>query len=481
MNILLSAQLAGWLLVLVGAFQLLPALAAWISSEPMTPFLASSAIALLLGLPVALGVKPRNLRLRPRDGFAIVTGAWLLASIFGALPYLASGTLGPVDALFESVAGFTTTGSTVLTDIERVPRSLLLWRSMTQWLGGMGIVVFTIALMPILGIGGMQLFKAEMPGPVAEKIRPRVAQTARRLWFIYVGLTCIEALALWLAGLSAFDALCHSLTTVSTGGFSTRSGSIGAFDSAAVEWIVIVFILLAAMNFVLHYRLLTGNGRSLLRDRELRYFLAVVVLATSLICLTAWYGNPGSGEPPQLRRVLFAVVAMMTGTGYAAADFEQWSNFSHVLLLGLMLLGGMAGSTTGGVKSLRVVLVLDAVRNYFSTAGHRNAVRPRVLHGGRPVAEDVMAGVWAFLAVYLALVGAMALVIGAHGYDLATALSGGLTSVGNVGPGLGEIGPFDHFAHFPSTVKLALSFCMLAGRLELFTVLVLLTRGFWRR
>jgi len=239
--------------------------------------------------------------------------------------------------------------------------------------------------------------------------------------------------------------------------------------------------VLAAMNLVLHYRVLTGRGRSLLGDRELRYFLGVMAAAVAAICLVAWYGSSLQGERPLFRNVVFTVVSLTTGTGYATADFERWSDFSHVVLLGLMLLGGMAGSTTGGIKFLRVVLGVDAVRKYFAIAGHRKAVRPRVQHAGKPVADDVMASLWAFLAVYFALVAAMTLIVAASGYDLDTAISGGITAVGNVGPGLGEIGAFDHFAHFPGAVKLCFAFCMIAGRLELFTLLVLFSPAFWRR
>ena len=481
MNILLSAQLAGWLLVLLGGVQLAPIAAALYFGEPITPFLAAGAVALFLGLPIALGVQPDNLKIRPRDGFFIVTGAWLLASLFGALPYVTTGALVPVDALFESVSGFTTTGSTVIGDIESMPRSLLLWRSITQWLGGMGIVVFTIALMPILGIGGMQLFKAEVPGPVTEKIKPRVAETARRLWLIYVGLTVLEGFALWFAGLSGFDAICHALTTSSTGGFSTRNDSVGSFDSATVEWIVIVFMLLAGINFVLHYKLLAGRVKDFFEDRELRYFLAVVAFAMAAITLFMWNQEGVDGSEPLFRSILFTVVSLSTGTGYVTVNFELWPAFGHLVLLILMALGGMAGSTSGGVKSLRAVLVIDAVRKNLKTAGHRNAVRSPVQHAGRPVPDDVLAGIWVFLAVYAALIALMSLTIAGYGYDMETALSGGITSVANVGPGLGEIGAFDDFGHFPAPIKLGLSFCMVAGRLELFTVLVLLSPGFWRR
>jgi trk system potassium uptake protein TrkH len=481
MNILLATQLAGWLLVLVGAAQIFPVLAALYFDEPVVPYLLSSAVPLLLGLPTALGVRPQSLRVRPRDGFFIVSSAWLIASLFGALPYISTGVLAPVDAFFESVAGFTTTGSTVLTSIESTPRALLLWRSLTQWFGGMGIVLFTVALMPILGIGGMQLFKAEVPGPVTEKIRPRVAETARQLWLIYVGLTGAEWLALYLAGMSGFDALCHSLTTLSTGGFSTRNGSIGAYDSAAVDWVVIVFMLLAGINFVLHYRLLAGRFGEVWRDSELRYFLAVVALATVVVVLGTWQASGVDAGSSPFRDAVFQVVSTVTTTGYATANFELWSSLAQIVLLGLMILGAMAGSTSGGVKSLRAVLTLRAVRNTFATAAHRNAVRPPVHYGGKSVPDDVMAGIWVFMAIYFAMMGGVALAISAAGYDLVTALSGGITSVGNVGPGLGEIGPFDDFAHLPGIIKLILAFSMIAGRLELLTLLVLLNPGFWRR
>jgi trk system potassium uptake protein TrkH len=482
MNTRLAMQLAGWLLVVLGAFQLAPVAAALIFGEPVLPYLAGALGALALGLPIALRARPDNLRIRPRDGFFIVASAWVFASLVGTLPYLTSGVLGPVDALFESVAGFTTTGASVLSDIEGTPRALLLWRSLSQWLGGMGIVVFTIALMPVLGIGGMQLFKAEVPGPLKEKIRPRVAETARQLWLIYVGLTALEWGALAVAGMGGFDALCHALTTLSTGGFSTRAGSLGAFDSAAVDWIVIVFMLLAGINFVLHYRVLTGRVREVFDDAELRYFLALVGVAVVLVGLgTSFQPAHGSGPSPDLRHVVFQVVSIVTTTGYATADFGQWSYLAQLVLLGLMVVGAMAGSTSGGIKSLRAILTVRAVRIAFATAAHRNAVRPPVRYGGKSVPDDVIASVWVFLAVYFGLVAALALVIAAAGYDPLTALSGGLTAVGNVGPGLGAIGPAEHYAHFPGVVKIAFSFCMLAGRLELFTLLVLFNPGFWRR
>jgi trk system potassium uptake protein TrkH len=386
-------------------------------------------------------------------------------------------TLGGVDAIFESVAGFTTTGSTVMTQIEGAPRALLLWRSLTQWLGGMGIILFAVALMPLLGVGGMQLFKAEVPGPVADKLTPRVAVTARRLWLIYVGFTGVEWVLLVAAGMTRYEALCHSLTTMSTGGFSTLDGSIGGFESALIEWIIIVFMMLAGVNFVLHYRLLTGRISSVLRDAELRYYLLLLGGAALIV----YWALVHTIELGSFRTALFQVVSITTTTGYTTVNFEGWPAIALLVLLQLMILGGMAGSTSGGVKSLRVLIGMKAVASVFNRLGHRTAVGHPVRYASKRVSDDVLAGIWAFFTAYFLIVAVVAFVVGAAGYDILTSLSAALTSVGNVGPGLGGIGPFDNFGHFPSAVKLTLCFAMIAGRLELFTILILFHRDFWRR
>jgi trk system potassium uptake protein TrkH len=336
----------------------------------------------------------------------------------------------------------------------------------------------------------MQLFKAEVPGPVKEKVTPRVAQTARQLWLIYVGLTGAEWIALMLAGMPAFDALCHSLTTLATGGFSIRDASVGAYQSPAIEWIVIFFMIMAGINFVLHYRLLRGRVREVLSDVELRYFLAVLCIATVIVvCSLAFGGGGGQVEASSdagfhfvedFRGAVFTVVSLLTTTGYATADFEGWPSLAILVLLHLMVLGAMAGSTSGGVKSLRAILSFRAVRTTFAVSGHRKAVRPAVRYAGKPVPPEILAGVWTFFAVYFLLVALAAMVVAGCGYDLLTAMTAGITAVGNVGPGLGAIGPFDHFGHFPAVAKLFLAGCMIAGRLELFTLLILLTPGFWR-
>jgi len=468
----------GWLLLLICAFLCLPLLASLVFRESPEPWVAAIASAGVIGLLLVRVRPPADRHIRPRDGFLVVSGAWIAASIVGAVPYLLTDVLGPVDALFESVSGFTTTGSTVITDTTVVPRALLVWRAMSQWLGGMGIILFTIAILPLLGIGGMQLFKAEVPGPVADKLRPRLATTARTLWMVYVGFTAAEWVALRLAGMSGFDALCHSFTTLATGGFSTRNTSVGEFDSATIEWIIIFFMLMAGINFVLHYRLLIGRVKEVWRDAELRYFLGAIAVAAVII--TATTHEAGARFADTFRDAVFQTLSVLTTTGYASTDFELWAPFPLIVLLCLMVLGGMSGSTGGGIKSLRALLAVSSLRTTLHRLIHPHAVRP-VKYGGAVVSETVLSGIWAFLTAYLliALIGSA--VVAAYGYDLLTAISAGLTSIGNVGPGLGQIGAYDNFAHFPGLVKMVLAGCMLFGRLEIFTLLALLSREFWRR
>jgi trk system potassium uptake protein TrkH len=477
LNPQLDLKILGWLLAGIGAIQLVPMLTALAYGESAIPFAASATVALIFGLSVALVANPTQPNLRLRDSFLVVSLAWILASLFGALPYLLADVLGPVDALFEAVAGFTTTGSTVITRVEEAPRGLLLWRAVTQWLGGMGIIVFAVAILPLLQIGGMQLFKAEIPGPAVDKLRPRVAETAQRLLLIYVAFTAACFLALTLAAPTAYQALCHALTTLSTGGFSTLDGSVGGFRSPTVEWIIILFMLLGGINFALHYRLISGQLRRVLRDTELRYFLAVVAVATLAVTwLLTRTDAVGEGA---LRTAMFQVVSIVTTTGYGTADFETWPNLAAVILLQLMILGGMAGSTSGGVKDLRVILGVRVLRNTVARLIHPRAVLP-VKYSNKPVPADVLAGVWSFFTLYLGVAAAATAVMAGAGYDLVTSASAALTAIGNVGPGLGEVGPTDTFAHLPAYAKLTLAFCMLAGRLELFTLLVLFQPRLWR-
>lgn len=478
MNLPLVRYVLGLLAAALGLFQLLPAAAATWLGEPALGYATSSAVVTVSGAVLAATGRGHQWSVRPRDAFLIVGGGWVLCSVFGALPYVFTQTLGPVDALFESVSGFTTTGSTVLSNLEAKPRALLLWRAFTQWIGGMGIILFTIAILPLLGIGGMQLFKAEVPGPVAEKVRPRLVDTARHLWFIYVGLTALEVVLLLLAGLDLFEAVCHALTTLPTGGFSTRDLSIGSFKSPLVEWIVILFMLISGINFVHHYRLVTGQFARVRYDGELRLFLAVVL--AGVVTVGTALVRAGHAPAEALRLASFQVVSIVTTTGYVSADFEQWSSLTHFVVIVLMVLGGMSGSTGGGIKSLRVLLAIRSLRGTFGRLIHPRAVLV-VRYGGKAVDPDVLAGIWAFFSAYFLLAGLATAVLAAVGCDLVTAFSAALTAIGNVGPGLGTVGAYDNFAHLPVAAKLVLSFCMLAGRLEVFTLLVLLAPGFWRQ
>jgi trk system potassium uptake protein TrkH len=475
-NLLLVLELLGWLVVGIGVLECIPLLmAAWIG-DPVLPWAVAAASGVVFGLPLALSSRGADRRLRVRDGFVVVTGGWVLASLFGGIPYVTTQTLGPIDAFFEAASGFTTTGSTVLAGLDARPHSLLFWRSLTQWVGGMGIIVFTIAVLPLLGIGGMQLFRAEVPGPIQDKLRPRIADTARRLWLIYVAITAAAFASLVISGMGPFDAICHAFTTLATGGYSTRDASIGAFGTGT-QWVIVVFMMLAGTNFVLHYQVVSGRVGEALRDSELHFYL-IAVGASAVVM--AWLVR-GTGEHVSwVRDATFQVVSLVTTTGFVTADYEGWPELAHLLVFPLLVIGGMAGSTSGGLKSLRVLLGLRSLRAYLARIIHPHVVNP-VRYRGSSVDEEVVGGIAVFFVAYFAIAFLAATVVGAAGYDVVTSVSAAATALGNVGPGLGGVGPTDNFAHFPGYVKLSLSLCMIAGRLEIFTVLVLLSPRFWRR
>jgi trk system potassium uptake protein TrkH len=477
-NLRFDLHLVGWLALFNGGFLAVAAGFALLRGEPPLPYLGSIAVACCCGGALLAATRGTDRRIRPRDGLLVVSFGWLTTSLIGALPYVIAGALNPVDAFFESVSGFTTTGSTVIADVTVLPRALLLWRATTHWIGGMGIILFTIAILPLLGIGGMQLFQAEVPGPVADKIQPRLATTARTLWAIYVGLTVAEVAALMACGMGMFDAVCHTFATVATGGFSTRNTSVGEFGLPAAEWVITLFMLLSGMNFLLHYRALTGRWRAALRDSELRYYLAIVGGATAVVAAVTW--APTEAPLTVLRTALFQVVAIITTTGFCTTDFELWAPLAHLVLLALMVAGSMAGSTGGGVKSIRVLLSVRSLRATIHRLIHPHAVRP-VKYEGKVVDDAVLSELWSFLTAYLFIALVAAGIIAGFGYDLETAGSAALTTLGNVGPGLGAIGAYDTFAHFPAIPKLVMAACMLLGRLEIFTILALFSREFWRR
>ena len=415
-----------------------------------------------------------------REGMMVVGVGWLLAAFFGALPfYLSGATATFVDAYFEAMSGFTTTGSTILTDIEALPKGVLFWRSFTHWLGGMGIVVLFVAILPYLRAGGKQLFKSEVPGPTAGVLRPRISETASLLWKIYVGISLAEVVILYALGMSLYDALCHTFGTMATGGFSTKNASVGHFNSVGVDITVIVFMILAGTNFGLYFHLLQGNIRALFRDAEWRFYMGFIaffgVLISADLVLRGTYGSVVDA----VRYALFQVVSIMTTTGYGTADFEQWSSFAQLALVSLMFVGGCAGSTGGGMKVIRVQVVL---KNAY--IGMEQVFRPHIVRtlkvGGRPVEDEVRNAILVFFCISLTILLFCAMAIAAMGVDVLTSITAVIATLNNIGPGLSAVGPIDNFAAIPDAGKVLLSLCMVLGRLELFAVLVLFMPSFWR-
>lgn len=491
----------GALLVFLGVALLVPMVVALLYAEPTWwCFAVTAGISVTVGGLAwrCLGGLPSNLGIR--EGFAIVAMTWLVLSVVGALPLVFGGIVASyTDAFFETMSGFTTTGATILggasnPHIADVPNGFLFWRSLTHWVGGMGIIVLSIAILPILGVGGMQLFRAEVPGPSTDKLTPRIRETARRLWLIYVGITALQVILL-LPELSLLDSINHAFSTMATGGFSTEDGSVGDYESAYVDWVVTVFMFLAGMNFALHYRLLRGHALTVWRDTEWRAYVAIIVVATLLTLLGIWQptvqllpfaaresatfeGYPGFLE--SLRYAAFQVVSIATTTGFGTADYEVWPPLGIGIIFLLFFCGGMAGSTGGGVKIIRHVLMF---KNSFREI--RQLIHPaaiiQVRINGEVVPQDVLKNVLSFIVLYIGGIGlgtaAMALV----GLDLLSAFGVSMSSIGNIGPAFGAFGPTENYAAIPALGKWVISFLMMAGRLELFTVIILFVPAFWRR
>jgi trk system potassium uptake protein TrkH len=455
-------------------------LAIYDSDAGVFPLAVSLIVSGLLGASAVLMVREEQHEISRREGILFVVLAWLLAVTIGAFPfYLCAHFLGFADAFFESMSGFTTTGATILTDIEDLPRSLLLWRALTHWLGGMGIIVIGIAILPLIGTGGMVLYRAEFSGARSEKLKPRVAETALSLWKIYVALTLIEYVALRFAGMTSFDSVCHSFATMATGGFSTRGASIEAFDSPLIEYIIIFFMLAAGINFTRHYRLLVEREpKAFLRDTEIRHYALIVLVATAIV--TVSLVNMAVPWDDALRLGLFQVASIITTTGFSSADFEQWAPIGKFVLLVLMFIGGCTGSTAGGMKVSRIALLLRVVGREFRRIVERRGVFA-VRFDGRAVPEPTIASLLNLVHLAFIINFSATLVLAAAGLDLMTAYSAVTASMFNIGPGLGGVGPADNYAHLPGIVKWVLSFCMLAGRLEFYTLIVICTPMFWRK
>ena len=481
MRIRVVCHYLGLLIAILGFFMLIPLVWSLAAREPASAaFATSAAVCGAFGFltwwltPVGEG------RLSRREAVLIVAGGWVLASLFGTLPYAFSATFpNYLDACFEAVSGFTTTGATVLTSIETQPESILLWRSITQWLGGMGIVTLFVALFPILGIGAAHLVEAEMPGPEAGRMTPRIRDTAKAVWLMYLGFTALELIMLLIAGLPPFHALTVSFSTMPTGGFTGTDLSIAAFNSVFVEGIVIFFMMMAGVNFGLFYFLLwKRQPGQLFRNPELRVYFGIVIAISLLIALDL-AANLGLPAGEAFRRSIFQVVSVMTTTGFATANFDAWPMFARSALLILMIVGASAGSTGGALKVVRIVILVKYTHNQIIRAFNPRAVLP--LRLGKAILSDrVISRVIGMGVLYFITIIGGAMVMSAFGLDLETALSSVIASVGNVGPGLGLVGPNASYEFIAPAGKAILMACMLVGRLELFTMLMLFTPSFWR-
>ncbi len=444
------------------------------------PILYSAVITFTFGGIIFLLVWRKNKkRVGRREAYLIVSLAWIVISLFGTLPYLLSGTMNTfTDAFFETMSGFTTTGSSILNDIEAVSKGVLFWRSMTHWIGGMGIIVLTLAIMPILGVGGVQLFAAEAPGPTTDKLHPTITGTAKRLWIIYIALTFIETILLMLGNMSLFDALCHAFGTMATGGFSTKNAS-AAYFGPYIQYVLILFMFLAGMNFSLHYFLIHNKWKKVVKNEEFRFY-AFVIFSSAILITTFVLINYGGDIEHAFRASLFQVVSIVTTTGFVSENYLLWPTFAWFILVGLMFSGGSAGSTGGGIKMIRHWLL-------FKTASMqlKRLVHPRAYittrYNGHSVKEDILFSIMAFVLFYFIIFGIGTFAMAAIGLDFQTAIGATISSLGNIGPGIGHVGPVDNFSSIPALGKWILAFLMMLGRLELFTVLVILSPGFWKK
>ncbi len=480
MHIQLVINILGFLLIFLAGSMLLPIpFSVYYGDGDFLYFIISAIITFLVGF-LSFKLTKRERDVRAREGFAIVTLGWTFFSLFGCLPFLISGEISSLtDAFFETMSGFTTTGATILNDIENLPHGLLFWRSLTHWLGGMGIIVLSLAILPFLGVGGMQLFKAEVPGPVPDKLTPRVTETAKILWGVYVLISGLETILLMFGGMNLFDALCHTFGTMATGGFSTKNASIGYYDNAYIQYVIIFFMLVAGTNFSLHFRFFKKEVTAYHRNKEFLFFIGLVIGATLFIGFDTFRNHYPDWEIA-FRNTLFQVVSILTTTGYGTADYEQWSFSSQYVLFLFMFIGGCAGSTGGGMKVIRLYILIQFVRMEVKRLLHPSAVIPLRV-GAHVIPREIVTHVIGFLGLMAGLFCIGVLLMTLLGLDLVSALGAVAATLGNIGPGLGSVGPSDNYAHIPVIGKWILTFFMLAGRLEIYTVLILFAPSFWRK
>lgn len=477
-------HIIGALILCVGITMLMPlAFSLYYQDSGIIPLIESILISCLFGVGLFFVFRSRNGNqgLSHREGMAIVALGWIAAGFFGSLPfYLGEVFPHPVDCFFESLSGFTTTGSSVMTDIESVAKGLLFWRSLTHWLGGMGIIVLSLAILPFLGVGGMQLYKAEVPGPVPDKLKPRIKDTAMVLWKVYLLFSAIEAVLLMFGGMDFFDSLCHTFGTLATGGFSTKNNSVAYFNSAYIDYVITFFMIVAGINFSLHYQMLKGRPLLLWRDPEFKFFATVTLLITIIVAISVYSSHAYDTVTDTIRYTSFQVASIMSTTGFATADYELWPALAQGLLLFCMFLGGCAGSTSGGMKHLRIMLLLKQSYQEVFRIIHPRSVN-RVKLGKTVVKPETMNDILGFAVLWVGLFVICGLVVAATGVDVVSSFSASLACLGNIGPGIGSVGPAKNFAHIPDVGKWALIFNMLLGRLEIYTVIVLCVPEFWRK
>ncbi len=481
LNIKLIIKILGFLLIIEGFSMLVAMAVALLYHGPdVITLLQTSAICMTTGgIAVFLTRKARK-TISKNDGFLIVSLVWIVFSFFGSLPFMIDGSIPNItDAFFETMSGFTTTGASILNDIEALPHGILFWRSMTQWLGGMGIIVLSLAVLPVFGIGGMQLFAAEVPGPVTDKLNPKISQTAKNLWAIYVLFTLMETILLWMGGMDLFDAVNHSFTTMATGGYSTKQASVAYWDSPYIQDVITLFMFIAGANFTLSYSALTGKFERVYKDEEFKYYLLFAIGFTAII-FSGLLITTGLGIEHVFRNSLFQVISIMTTTGYATTDYMLWSPVLTYILFALFFFGGCAGSTGGSIKIMRIVVLMKNSYYELRRMLHSSAVIPVRLNG-RAVSDQIITNVLAFFMIYILIFFFSSVLLTIVEPDLESAMGAVATSLGNIGPGLGDFGPANNFYELHPAGKWLLSLLMLLGRLELFTVLVLFSPAFWKK
>jgi trk system potassium uptake protein TrkH len=475
-------NIIGFLLVLEGLL-MLPGLAFsfYYDDNDIIPILICGIGISIIGYLLWFFTKTENfIEIKKREGYLIVALGWIIMSLFGSLPFMLHGSIPNfIDAFFETASGFTTTGASILTNIEALPHGLLFWRSMTHWIGGMGIIVLSLAILPLLGIGGMQLYVAEVAGPTKDKLHPRVKETAKRLWAIYVLLTLVETVLLMFGGMNFFDSLCHSFGTIATGGFSTKNASVAYYQSAYIDYVIIIFMFLSGTNFSLHYFALHGKIKSYWKDEEFKFYLFFILIVVLGIGLYLNFYSSSSFEE-SIRKSAFSVISILSSTGFVTSDYEQWGYFMGMIFLVLLLMGACAGSTSGGIKMVRHYLLLKNSFYELRRLIHPNAIIP-VRYNKKSVTQDIISKISAFTLLYFFIFAAGSIIMAISGLELPSAMGAVAACLGNIGPGLGSTGPATTFANVSDFGKVFLSFIMILGRLELFTMLIIFSPAFWRK